>query len=97
MAAPTKEQIIEKLETVIDPELSIDIWTMGLIYEINDITEDSCHIVMTLTTPACPLGPEIMRDIRNTLALLGLNKVEIEMTFDPPWNPPEDLRTMLGL
>ena len=94
---PTREQIIEKLETVIDPELDIDIWTMGLVYEVNVLNESTCHIVMTFTTPACPLGPVIISDIKKSLALLGLTDIKVEVTFDPPWTPPEELRDMLGL
>jgi len=92
-----KKNIIELLETVIDPELGIDIYTLGLIYDIEIKSEDRVHIVMTYTTPMCPAGPIIQEDIRNSLETLGVEHVETEVVFDPPWKPPENLRIMLGV
>ena len=91
-----KQQIIEYLQTVIDPELHVDIWSMGLVREIDIRAEDSVYIQMTLTSPTCPMGPQIIQDIRDTLAKIGYTTVSVELTFDPPWEPPEDFRIMLG-
>lgn len=93
----TKEQIIERLETIIDPEVSFDIWTMGLIYEITIVSEDHVHLLMTYTTPLCPAGPQMQAQITDEMRDLGFSKVEIELTFDPAWKMPEALKVMLGL
>lgn len=97
MYTTEQQKIIDLLETVIDPELYVDIWSMGLVREIKILSESSVYIQMTLTTPACPMGPQIMDDIRTTLRPLGYETVDIDLTFDPPWKAPEGLRTMLGI
>lgn len=97
MSDKKKQPIIDLLQTVVDPELHLDIWSMGLIREIDVLSNERLHITMTLTTPACPLGPQIMDDIRTTLRPIGYTTVDIDLTFDPPWTPPVDLRKMLGI
>jgi metal-sulfur cluster biosynthetic enzyme len=97
MYTQEQQNIIDLLETVIDPELYVDIWSMELVREIKILNESSVYIQMTLTTPACPMGPQIMDDIRTTLRPLGYETVDIDLTFDPPWKAPEGLRTMLGI
>lgn len=92
-----KNKIIEMLETVHDPELGLDIWTMGLIYDINIIDEKTVKILMTYTSPLCPLGEEIQEDIKKSLKQLGFENVIIEVTFSPPWKPSSELRTALGI
>lgn len=92
-----KKQIIEYLETVIDPEIFIDIWTMGLVRKIDIVDDNAVHIEMTLTTPTCPLGPQIIEDIQVTLAKIGYEHVDVTLSFDPPWEAPKDLREMLGI
>lgn len=93
----TKEEAIELIETIIDPELGIDIWTMGLIYEINIIDEKNIHIVMTFTTPMCPAGPALQKEVTDNMRSLGFDRVDLEITFDPPWKPSLELRQALGL
>jgi len=93
---PTKEQVIERLETIMDPEIHTDIWTLGLIYDIV-IKGERVHITMTYTTPMCPAGPMIQDEIRNELLSLGFSGVDIEVTFDPPWQPSSALRIMMGV
>ena len=92
----TKEKIIEELETIHDPEVNLDIYTMGLIYDITS-TDDGVHILMTYTTPACPAGPIIQNEIRDSLVSIGAKNVTIEITFNPPWKAPQNLRTMMGV
>lgn len=92
-----KEEIIKYLETVIDPEIFIDIWTMGLVRKIDIIDDKNVNIEMTLTTPTCPLGPQIIEDIQVTLGKIGYETVNVALSFDPPWKAPEDLREMLGI
>ena len=93
-----KESAIEILKEVYDPELNIDVWTLGLIYNI-DIKENNIKILMTFTTPLCPYGPALVEDIKRKLSskIQDINSVNIEITFNPPWQPSEELRAMLGV
>ncbi len=93
----TKEQIIEQLKTVKDPELNLDIYSMGLVYDISIADDGSVHVLHTLTSPACPMGPTIQGDIRSSVLSLGASSVEVELTFDPPYQPSEELRMALGI
>ena len=94
---PTREQVIEILETIFDPEIGIDIWTMGLIYDIQIKSEKEIFVLMTFTTPACPAGPALKNEVTDNMRGLGFDKVDIEVTFEPPWKPPQILREALGL
>lgn len=81
------EQLYKALEKVIDPELGIDIVNLGLIYDINLNEQGTAKVLMTLTTMGCPLIDMIAFDIeRALLAVDGVEKVEIELTFDPAWS-----------
>ena len=97
MNRPTKQHIQSIIETVIDPELGIDIFTMGLIYDIL-ITDQKCKITMTYTTPLCPHGESMKKEM-----LVALSEEYPEMqfdiivTFEPKWQPSDDLRTLLGV
>lgn len=93
-----KEKVIEVLKHTQDPELGIDIWTLGLIYgvEVNEELE-TAHVRMTFTTPLCPFGPQLVGEIKMKLYALGLRDVRIEVVFDPPWEPSPELREMLGV
>ncbi len=93
----TKEDVIQMLETVDDPEIGVDIWTMGLIYDIDIQNKDDIKITMTYTSPMCPLGEHIKEDIRESLKLLKFKNIDINVTFDPPWQPSEELKAALGL
>ncbi len=93
----SKEQVIEKLKTVIDPEIDLDIYTMGLIYDIKISSDIEVHILLTYTTPMCPFGPMLNKKITEVLQDLGFKTIDIELTFDPPWEPSEELRKSLGL
>jgi len=93
----TKQQVISKLKKVNDPELRIDIWTMGLIYDIN-IDKSIIRIKMTFTTPGCPYGPWLLDSVKNEVSKIkGVKKVDIDLTFDPLWKPSENLKEMLGI
>lgn len=93
----TKERIIEELETIMDPEIGLDLYTLGLIYNIGIESEKHVKIIMTYTTPLCPFGPAIKNEVEDAMHDLGFQAVEIEVTFDPPWKPPANLRQMLGV
>ena len=97
MAAITKDQIIEVLKTVEDPEIRMDLWFLGLIYDIRT-DGSSVEIDMTLTSPMCPLGPDMIDEIKAKVSDLdGVDKVEVRLVFSPPWEPSDDVKVTLGL
>ena len=80
-------KIIEALKTVHDPELSADIYELGLVYDIN--ISDNCfvNIKMTLTAPGCPVAGDIIMEVDNKIRTIeGVSDVNVMLTFDPPWN-----------
>jgi len=82
-----KEEIIEILKTCYDPEIPIDLWNLGLIYEIK-INKNDVYILMTLTTPGCTMAESIANDIKDKISNNKLvKKIEVEITFDPIWTP----------
>ena len=92
----SKDDVINTLKTCNDPELGLDVWTLGLIYEVT-IKNKEVFIKMTFTTPYCPYGPAIVDEIKNKLkGNYGVN-VDVEIVFDPPWQPNEELRELLGV
>lgn len=93
----TKEQVIQKLKKVQDPELGLDVWTLGLIYTI-DFDKTKVLIKMTLTSPMCPYGPAMISDVQQRVKeLKGVKDVKVEITFNPPWKPSDDVRELLGV
>lgn len=94
---PTKEDIIEALKTVEDPELFLDIWFLGLIYNIA-IESGSVVIDMTFTSPMCPAGPQLKHEVQSKVgALPGVKDCTVQITFSPPWEPSEEVKGMLGM
>ncbi len=95
-----KEEVIEVLKKVNDPEIQYDIWSLGLVYGI-EIEERKVKIIMTFTSPMCPYGPVLMDDVRRQVsAINGVGEVEIELTFSPPWGPDkmsEEAKIGLGI
>jgi len=93
MAQVKESQVIEILKQCFDPELPIDLWNLGLIYNIQiqesyDELHSDVNIVMSLTTPGCTMGQQMSLDIKNKLeALDEVNQAFVEVTFEPPWNP----------
>jgi len=82
-----QETIIEALRTVKDPELNINIVDLGLVYTIQ-AREDEVDVEMTLTTPACPAGPEILRNAVAALEQLdGVSRAHVKLVMSPPWSP----------
>lgn len=93
----TKDEVTEALKEIIDPELFIDIWTLGLIYDV-DMNESSVDIKMTFTSMACPAGPQLVEEVKSKIsALEGVDKVNVEVVFTPPWQPSDELKAMLGI
>ncbi|MBT5740368.1 metal-sulfur cluster assembly factor [Candidatus Woesearchaeota archaeon] len=92
----TTEQLIEVFKSYQDPELGIDIWTLGLIYK-HEIDGETVNVEMTFTSPFCPFGPQMVEDIENLIKEKGAKEVKINISFDPPWEPSEELKAMLGM
>lgn len=93
-----KKEIEEVLKNTYDPELGIDLHTLGLIYGIDfDEKKQALKVTMTFTTPLCPYGPQIVGELKSRFRALGLDDVTVEVVFDPPWEPSEDVRAMLGV
>ncbi len=83
----TKEEILEQLKEVSDPEIGMDIVNLGLVYDI-EINDDRVYIKMTMTAPTCPVTPWILSEAQRVVE--NLEKVEaadVELVWDPPWNP----------
>ena len=94
----TKEQVTEVLKTVEDPEIRIDIITLGLVYYV-EVQNENAYIRMTFTTPACPYGPLLLEAIKSAVKskFAEIKNVKIDVVFEPPWQPSEELRSMLGI
>ena len=101
---PTQDDVREALRTVQDPELMIGMVDLGLIYGIDIAGEhnEDVTVTMTLTSPTCPVGPQLMQSVKDKVKTLdGVNAVNVEITFDPPWDPrihaSEDAKFDLGI
>ena len=82
-----REKITEALKTVYDPEIPVDVFELGLIYEINVFPINNVHILMTLTSPSCPSAEQIPAEIEQKVkAISGVNDVKVEITWDPPYS-----------
>lgn len=85
MEATLQEKIEEALQTVHDPEIPVNIWELGLVYELK-INDGVVWITMTLTAPACPVAGEIIQEVQQKVeAIEGVKDVHVQLTFDPPW------------
>lgn len=90
MPVPTKEQIVEVLKPICDPEIQIGVVDLGLVYDI-DISDDGVvKVKMTLTTPACPYGEMLLTMVHREIERMeGVKEVEVILVWDPPWDPRE--------
>ena len=99
-ATVTREHILEALKDVFDPEIPVNVVDLGLIYGV-EVTDGDVDIKMTLTFAGCGMGPYIAQQAEWAISELdGVEDVEVEMTFDPPWSPElisEDGKKLLGL
>ncbi len=97
----TKEVIMDALKSVMDPEIGIDVVSLGLIYDLDISKEGDVKIKMTMTTPGCPLVGMMTEDAKNVLEPLeGVKTVEVELVWDPPWTPDliePEVRARLGI
>ncbi|HEV3323940.1 MAG TPA: metal-sulfur cluster assembly factor [Solirubrobacteraceae bacterium] len=93
------EDVMDALSNVIDPELGLDFVELGLVYGV-EVNAGDVHITFTLTTPACPIGPQVTEQMEEFVGELeGVTSVECEMVFVPPWSPErmsEDAKFALG-
>ncbi len=82
-----KELVLEKLKTIYDPEIPVNIFELGLIYDIKIFPVNNVYVLMTLTSPNCPSAEELPAEVRTKTKLIyGVNDVEVEITFDPPYH-----------
>lgn len=82
-----RDRAVEAIKNVYDPEIPVDVWELGLIYDLKVFPVNNIYVLMTLTSPNCPSAEEIPADIeRNIKAIEGVNEVEIELTFAPPYS-----------
>lgn len=82
-----ENKIIEALKTIYDPEIPVDIFELGLIYEVNIDAEKNVKIDMTLTSPNCPVAESLPKEVEDKVkAVEGVNDAEVKIVFDPPWD-----------
>jgi metal-sulfur cluster biosynthetic enzyme len=101
---PTVEQVRESLAVVNDPELNIPIIDLGLVYDVSVEGDNGEHVtvVMTLTSPMCPVGPMFKQSVEeNVKAVDGVKTATVDITFSPPWDPKtmatDDVKVLLGI
>jgi metal-sulfur cluster biosynthetic enzyme len=97
---PTKDEVFEALRQVEDPELGMDIVELGLLYDV-EVTGQRVKVTHSLTSMGCPAGPMIQEDINRVASEIpGVEDVDIELTWDPPWTPErmsDDAKFILGI
>jgi FeS assembly SUF system protein len=80
------QRVIDEIKTCYDPEIPVDIWELGLIYELDLNEEDELKITMTLTSPNCPVAETLPAEVENKLKLVpGVKTAELKLTFEPTW------------
>lgn len=96
-----EERIVTVLKTVYDPEIPVDVYNLGLIYDVDCGTDGNIVITMTMTAPNCPMADFILEDVQQKISALdGVKSVEIKLVFDPEWNKDmmsEEAKLELGL
>ncbi len=80
------QRVIDEIKTCFDPEIPVDVWELGLIYELDLDDDGNLKVVMTLTSPNCPVAESLPADVKNKLALLpNITTVDLKLTFEPTW------------
>lgn len=101
LVKPLRERVIDVLKTCFDPEIPVDIYELGLIYEIRIEPGDDVLVKMTLTSPACPVAETLPVEVENKIRTIpDVNQAKVEITFDPPWEKEmmsEEARLELGM
>ena len=83
-----RERVIEKLRTIFDPEIPVNIYELGLIYEVSVEATGDTHIRMTLTSPMCPVAEELPPEVESKArSVEGVRSVQLDLVWDPPWSP----------
>ena len=86
MAIPNQDQVIEVLKTIFDPEIPVDIYELGLIYEVEISAEGVVDIDMTLTSPNCPVAESLPKEVEDKVAEMDeVESAKVQIVFDPPW------------
>ncbi|MDA0734459.1 MAG: metal-sulfur cluster assembly factor [Chloroflexi bacterium] len=97
----TQEEVYEALKTVYDPEIPVNVVDLGLVYDVQVAENNDVFVQMTLTFPGCGMGPHIAQQAEWAIQdVEGVEDVQIELTFDPPWSPDlisEEARSQLGI
>jgi len=92
--------IIENLKDVYDPEIPVNIYDLGLVYNVDIDDTNKANIIMTLTSPGCPVADMLVEDVRQAaITVENVNEADVELTFDPPWDKSmmsEEARLELG-
>ena len=100
-ATVNADEVYEALRTVYDPEIPVNVVDLGLIYDVQVSDANDVFVQMTLTFPGCGMGPHIAQQAEWAVQdVEGVEEVNIELTFDPPWSPDmisEEARNMLGI
>jgi FeS assembly SUF system protein len=95
------EQIVKVLKSIYDPEIPVDIYELGLIYDVMVNTDEEVKILMTLTSPNCPVAESLPREVEEKVKkIVNVKDVEVEITFDPPWSKDlmsEEAKLELGM
>jgi FeS assembly SUF system protein len=96
----TEERIVGVLKSIYDPEIPVNIYDLGLIYEVRVDEEQTAHITMTLTAPSCPLAEDLVEEVRYKVAgTKGVKECDLKLTFNPPWDRSmltEEAKLQLG-
>jgi FeS assembly SUF system protein len=96
-----KQQVIEKLQTIFDPEIPVNIYALGLIYEVDVLPKNNVQIVMTLTAPSCPAAQSLPIEVdQKVREIEGVNDVHVAVTWTPTWNKSmmsEEAQLELGM
>ncbi|MBR6333666.1 MAG: DUF59 domain-containing protein [Bacteroidales bacterium] len=81
-----REKVIQVLQDIYDPEIPVNIWELGFIYKLEVNAQNDVYILMTLTAPNCPVAESLPMEVQTRVQMLqGVNKVVVDVTFDPPW------------
>ncbi len=96
----TMEDIVKALKECYDPEIPVNVWDLGLIYDVN-VDGDKVHVKMTLTAPGCPMHSYISKAVREKIqSVSGVKEASVEVVWDPPWSPDKmspEAKAQLGI
>jgi FeS assembly SUF system protein len=82
-----REQIIAEIRKIYDPEIPVNIYELGLIYDVKVENNDTAKVIMTLTSPNCPVAESLPQEVKDSvMQVQGIEKVDLDLVFEPPWN-----------